>query len=47
MKIQPVSPGKHVVADFQELHDPLIQMQIFQTFEQVRVPETNLQTNLS
>ena len=33
----PVSFGEHVVDNSQELHNPLIQVQIFNTFKQVGV----------
>ena len=37
----PVMPGKHVIADGQELHYSFVQMKILKTFEQERMPTTN------
>ena len=44
----PVGLGEHVVADGQELHDPLVQVEILQPLEQIRVPgcKTNLSVRL-
>lgn len=36
-KVSLVSLGKHVVDDGHELHDPLVEMEVLQTFEQVGV----------
>ena len=35
-----VSPGKHVVNDIHELHDPLIKMKVLQALEQIDVLTT-------
>ena len=32
-----VGPGKHVVDDVHELHDPLVQVEVLEAFEQVGV----------